>query len=132
MVKFGLPAGGSGAAAPLCATAPTPFPSASSSQLQSSLSRVPVTVPPAWPHMNTDCGLTTQQGNARMTNTDMHSSNTCCHRQAYAACVFVALVIQHAKRMCRVVLSCVAGLAPQYFSALSHKRYDFRGKKKVT
>ena len=74
-----------------------------------------------WPHMNTDCGLTTaeQQGNVRMTNTDMRSRNPCCHRQAlstaYAACVSLALVILHAKRMRWFVLSSVAWLAPLTF-----------------
>ena len=44
----------------------------------------------------------------------------------YAECVFVALVIQHAKRMRRVLLSSVACLAPQLFFILSHKMNDFR------
>jgi hypothetical protein len=43
-------------------------------------------------------------------------------------CVSVALVIQHAKRMCPIILSSVACLALQYFSTLSHKRQDFREK----
>jgi hypothetical protein len=38
----------------------------------------------------------------------------------------VAVVIQHAKRMRRIILSSVACLALLYFSTLSHKRYDFR------
>ena len=37
----------------------------------------------------------------------------------------VALVIQHAMRMRRVLLSYVACLAHPYFSTLPHKRYDF-------
>jgi len=40
-------------------------------------------------------------------------------------CVFVALVIHHAKRFCRITLS-VTSLVPRYFSTLSHKRQDFR------
>jgi len=41
--------------------------------------------------------------------------------------VSIALVIQHAKRMDRIMLSYVPYLALPYFFTLSHKRYDFRG-----
>jgi hypothetical protein len=42
--------------------------------------------------------------------------------------MFVALVIQHAKRMRRVISSSVACLTPLCFSTLSYKRNEFREK----
>jgi hypothetical protein len=39
--------------------------------------------------------------------------------------VFLSLVIQHAKQMCHVTLSSVAGPALPYFSTLSPKWHDF-------
>jgi hypothetical protein len=60
----------------------------------------------------------------------MRSHNHSCHGKiisvTYSECVSVALVIQHAKRMRRMVLSNVARLALPYFSTLFHKFYDFR------
>jgi hypothetical protein len=47
---------------------------------------------------------------------------------SYSEFVSVALAIQHAMRTRRVTLLCVACPAVQYFSTLSHKRYDFRKK----
>jgi hypothetical protein len=43
-------------------------------------------------------------------------------------CVFVAGVIQHAKRVRRIILPSVACTAVQYFSTLFHKWRDFRKK----
>ena len=44
----------------------------------------------------------------------------------YFKCVSVALFIQHAKRMRRIILSFVACSALSYISTLPHKRHDFR------
>jgi hypothetical protein len=58
------------------------------------------------------------------------SRNHCCRAKA-VNCVPVASVIQHAKRMRRIILLSVACPAVPYFSTLSHKRHDFRGGEEV-
>ena len=56
----------------------------------------------------------------------------CCRVKAvsivYSECVFVALGIQHATLMRRLIPSSVACPALRYFCTLSHKRHDFREK----
>jgi hypothetical protein len=48
---------------------------------------------------------------------------------AYSECVFVTIIMQHAMRMRRVILSSVVCLVLPYFSTLSHKKLqDFRDK----
>jgi hypothetical protein len=66
-------------------------------------------------------------------NSEARSRNHCCRGKAisitYSECVSVVLAIQHVKCIRRIILSSVAGLAVPYFSTLSHKRQDLRGKK---
>jgi hypothetical protein len=63
-------------------------------------------------------------------NIQARSRNPCCRGKAisitHSECVSVALVIQHAKRMRRIILSSVACPAVLYSSTLSHKWHDFR------
>jgi len=90
--------------------------------------------------LNTFLGLVcqakyhTRQANVRIRNNKARTRNHCCRAKAmsiaYSECVFAALVIQHATRMRRIILSYVAGPAVQYFSTLSLEQEDFRKKKK--
>ena len=65
-------------------------------------------------------------------NIEAPSINNCCRGKAINSTYFeylsLALVIQHAKGMGRI-MSLVVPLAAPYFSTLSHKRHDFWGKK---
>ena len=64
---------------------------------------------------------------------EARSWNHCYSREAisytYSECVFVALVIQNATRMCRIMLSSVACPAAHFFPTLPYKRHDFRWKR---
>jgi len=57
----------------------------------------------------------------------LSSYHYCCTKAiciTYSACVSVTTVIQHAKRIRRIILSTAA---VPYFSPLPPKQYDFRG-----
>ena len=66
-------------------------------------------------------------------NIESRSGNHCCSRKrmsiTYSECVFVASVIQHAKRVSLIMLWSVACPAVPYFFRICQKRYDFREKK---
>ena len=85
-----------------------------------------------WQAVHCACDTETifkKTGNER--NSEARWRNDCCHGKtiiiAYSECVSVALVIQHARHMCRItsMLLSVTSLALQHFSTLSHERYDF-------
>ena len=66
-------------------------------------------------------------------NTEARTRNNCSCEKAvgitYSEFVFVALVTQLAKHMYCIILSAVTFLAIPYFSTLSYKQHDYRGKK---
>jgi hypothetical protein len=47
----------------------------------------------------------------------------------FRVCVHIALVIQNVKCMQHIIFSSVTSLVVPWFSTLSHKLHDFRGKK---
>jgi hypothetical protein len=62
-------------------------------------------------------------------NNEARSCNHCCSETAMSItcseCVSVAVVIQHAIRISRVILLSVTFLAVPHFFTVSHKRNDF-------
>jgi hypothetical protein len=68
----------------------------------------------------------------RVTQYEARLRNPCCREAIsipYSECVFGALVIQHAKRMRRIIFLSEACLFYNIFP-YSHKWHDFRGEKK--
>jgi hypothetical protein len=70
--------------------------------------------------------VTKKTGNVHLNINEARSRGHSCHGKSisiiYSECVFVALVMQHVKRMRSITLSIVARPATPYFSTLSHKR----------
>ena len=69
-------------------------------------------------------------------NIEARSCDHCCRGKeissTYSECVSIALVIQRAMHMHRIIFSPVACLAVPNLFTLSHKLQNFRKKKNVT
>jgi len=67
-------------------------------------------------------------GNVLSRKTQASSCEHCCCGKAmcviYSECLFLALLIEHAKRMCNIILTSVASPALSYFSTLSHQQHN--------
>jgi hypothetical protein len=72
-----------------------------------------------------------KMGNVRKRNTEAQSRLLQWKAVSitYSECMYIALICQLAKRLRRIIVSSVACPTLSYFSKLSHKRHDFRGKK---
>ena len=68
-------------------------------------------------------------------NIEVRWRNHCCRGKAiiitYSECMFVALVIQYAKRMRRIIFHFWTVRLLPHFSTFSHKRHDCRKKKNI-
>ena len=77
--------------------------------------------------------FTTRQAVSEERDSEARSRNYSCRGDpitiTYSWCVSVALVTQHAKRVCRIILLSATCPALLNISTLSHKWHDFRGKK---
>jgi len=66
-------------------------------------------------------------------NNETSSRNHCCCGKyisiTYSECVFVALLVQHAKRMCHIICHLWPVGLYHIFSTLSHNGHEFRGGK---